>query len=174
MHTTTILFPFGVRLSTWLVSAAFVGLAVWRRDWRSLLAAAAWIWGFEVAFQLVAIATRAGTTPAVSRLGWVVIGVPVVVFAANWVRPEPRVFAAALALFAVWVATGFDVNGHGDPHINVTAEVLNELAKTVWALAYLLPLLGGWRFGGVSRRLDRVDGRRRGRAGRADLRRASS
>jgi hypothetical protein len=48
------------------------------------------------------------------------------------------------------MATGFHLNGHQHglfslhtriPHLDGTAEFFNVAAKTLWALAYLVPLL---------------------------------
>jgi hypothetical protein len=46
-------------------------------------------------------------------------------------------------VFAVWVAAGFhvNVNERGLAGFDPTAEVLNEGSKTLWAAAYLVPLL---------------------------------
>jgi hypothetical protein len=58
------------------------------------------------------------------------------------VRPSPPLLLAAVAVFLVWCATGFHVNAHAKVGFDPSAEALNEAAKTLWALAYLLPL---WR-----------------------------
>lgn len=136
-----ILFPFGVRLSTWLCAAAFLALALWRWDWRSIAAAAAWIWGFEIAFQVASIAEGHHDTTVVARIGWILIGVPVLAFLSAWVRPDRRLFIAAVLCFAGWVVIGFHVNDHTMVGFDPYAEALNEGAKTIWALAYLVPLL---------------------------------
>lgn len=135
------LFLGGVRLSTWICVAAFLVLALLRRDWRPLAAGAAWLWSFEAVFQLAVIAAGYNATPPETRLGWVFIGVPVVVFLSAWVRPDPRLLAAAAACFAAWVLTGFRVNAHALAGLNVEGEVWNEAVKTLCALSYLVPLL---------------------------------
>lgn len=145
MSAATVLFPFGVRLSTWLAGAAFVGVAVWRRDWRPLAAGFAWIWGFEVAFQVACIAAGYNFTPVVTRLGWVLVGIPIVVGLSSWVRPDWRIFLAAAAMFGVWGLAGFGVNTHETVY-SVGDEILNEATKTLWALAYLVPLLSPFSF----------------------------
>ncbi len=66
------------------------------------------------------------------------------------VRPDRRYLAASAVVLAIWMATGFHLNGHQHglfslhPRVSdfdPTAEVLNESAKTLWALGYFLPLL---------------------------------
>jgi len=132
-------FPFGVRLSTWVCLAAFLVLAGMRRDWRPLLACGAWLWGFEFTFQLASIAAGHHEVTPTQRLGYILLAPPIVLFASNWVRPDPRIFAAALITFGIWLSTGFHVNTTLI-HFNVLGEVLNELSKTLWAVAYLIPL----------------------------------
>ena len=154
-----ILFPFGVRISTWLTIGAFLGLALWRRDWRPLVAGVAWIWGFEILFQVTAIVAGHDDTSTAARLGWVLLGVPIVVCASNWVRPDPWLLAAAICVFGAWVASGFHVNDHTMVGFDTGAEVLNEAAKILWAAAYLWPL---W-----SRDRRQLRTRRRGRHGNA-------
>jgi hypothetical protein len=140
VNAAAVLFPFGVRLSTWLAVGAFLALAAYRRDWRPLLAAIAWIWAFEVAFQITSIAAGHHGASAVGRLGYILIGVPVVVCATAWVRPDGWLLAAAALCFVVWISTGFDVNGHAMVSFDPIGEGLNEASKTLLALAYLLPL----------------------------------
>ena len=129
-------FPFGVRLSTCVCLAAFLVLAGMRRDWRPLLACGAWLWGFEFTFQLASIAAGHHEVTPTQRLGYILLAPPIVLFASNWVRPDPRIFAAALITFGIWLSTGFHVNTTLI-HFNVLGEVLNELSKTLWAVAYL-------------------------------------
>lgn len=145
MHLlTAILFPAGaVRLSTAVGLGAFGVLALARRDWRPLLAAAVWMIGYEAAFgvgvsfghdrfrlglvhSFIWLAIGAVATPALARIG---------------IRTSWRWLLAGLAVWAVWVATGFHVNFHNGTNFDPTAEVLNEVSKTLWALAYFLPLL---------------------------------
>jgi hypothetical protein len=146
VSATSILFPLGgVRLSTAVTFAVFVTLAIARADRRPLLAAFAWLLGFEAAFQATALVVGhpfpLGRSESVFFL---VLGTIVVV----WTRRRgTRVYwpplVAAGVLWVIWVATGFHTNFHTthpaafDPF----AEVLNEVAKTLWAIAYLVPLL---------------------------------
>lgn len=141
---TAVLFPAGVRLSTWLPIAAFVAVAVIRRDGRAIGAAFAWLAGFEAAYQASTLATGSGLPAA----GWTAPALIVFGVAVTWeawrrgVRPDLRVMAMTAAVWAAWLATGFHANEPTFVDFNVTAEVLNEAAKTLWAVAYLIPLLG--------------------------------
>lgn len=142
MNAAAILFPLGVRLSTWLAATAFLGLAAYRRDFRPFLAAVAWIWGFEVVFEMTSIASGHHHASVAARLGYILVGVPIVVCVTAWVRPDRWLLAAAATCFVVWVATGFHVNGHTTASLDPISEGLNEAAKTLLAVAYLVPL---WR-----------------------------
>ena len=149
MVLNSVLFPLGHRLSTWVAVAVFLARGV--RDRRYWLAAAAWLVGFEVAFQATETAegiARSGFHPS----AW---WVPVVVFGAYacgiafvwWVarrgiRPSIPILGAVAVLWVVWIATGFHVNtSHTMGGFDPAAEAINEGAKTLWALAYLVPLL---------------------------------
>lgn len=138
-----VLFPFGVRLSTWLMVAAFVVLAVVRRNSRFLGAMVAWLGGFEVAYQATAAVVGNGSTGS----GWpvvvlVVFGLVVTVVAwRRGVRPHRWLMLAVAVVWLVWVATGFSGNAATLTGLDVPGEVLNETAKTLWAFAYLVPLL---------------------------------
>lgn len=134
----TILFPVnGPRLSTDVMLAAFLVLAVWRHDPKPAFAGIAWIVGFENLFE----ATR---RPHVWH--WIlyvavdVIGIALLARKAK-IAPSPLLLAATLAVWAAWLATGFHVNEHTMVHFQPGAEAFNEGAKTLWAAAYLVPLL---------------------------------
>jgi len=140
---SAILFPLGVRLSTWLALGLFLALAAQRRDRAPLLAAAAWLFGFELVFQLTSLA--AGRPLPGYHWGpfaLIAVGVVSLLAAARaGIRPSPLWLLAAGCCFAAWVATGFNVNEHTTAHLDVTGEVLNEAAKTLWAVAYFVPLV---------------------------------
>jgi hypothetical protein len=152
-----ILFPLGVRLSTWAALGAFLVLGV--RDRRYWLAAAAWIGGFEVLYQAT-VTTKDlihnGFHPSVwwapvVVFGVFLLGIGFVVWAArHGARPSIPLLAAALGVWGIWIATGFHVNGHTLTGLDPTAEALNEGAKTLWALAYLVPLMRSSRAGRAS------------------------
>lgn len=147
-----ILFPLGVRLSTWAALGVFLVLGV--RDRRYWLAAAAWIGGFEVLYQgtnTIKELIDNGFHPSawwapVVVFGVFVLGIGFVVYAGrHGARPAFPLFAAALGIWAIWIATGFHVNGHTMVGLDPGAEALNEGSKTLWALAYLLPLMRSGR-----------------------------
>jgi hypothetical protein len=135
----TILFPLGVRLSTWIGLATFITCAAVYRDRRFLLAALVWMTGFEAFYDISSLIAN----PSHWRLN--VLFFICSVFTVFWFRsaiPKPDLLLMALVamVWLVWVATGFHVNGHGMVGFEPSAEALNEGAKTLWALAYLVPL----------------------------------
>jgi hypothetical protein len=149
-----ILFPLGVRLSTWLLLACFVALAVRRRDQRALLAAAGWLTGFEACFEIGHLAVGAASIGrgGVGLFPIIVCTASVVWLTRHGIRPEWRLLAAAVAILAVWTAFGLRANGHQQGIFSLTTslrgfdpwdEALNEASKTLWALAYLVPLVRG-------------------------------
>lgn len=143
MTAAAVLFPLGVRLSTWVVLAVFVAVAVRRDEWPPVLAAAAWLTGWEATFQVASFASGNLPVGPVGPTFLVVVGavtVPIVTRAG--VHPDLRLLGVAFLVFAVWVATGFHVNGHSMVGFDPAAEALNEAAKTLWAVAYLVPF---WR-----------------------------
>ena len=137
----SMLFPGGVRLSTWLALLAFLALAAWRGDGRPFVAGLAWLWGFEAAYQITCILTGNGS-PASTAPVLIPLGVVCVVAAKFYgVRPSWSIMVPVGVIWAIWIAVGFPANGHGLTDFNPTAEVLNEAAKLLWAAAYFVPLL---------------------------------
>lgn len=139
-----ILFPLGIRLSTWLALLVFVSLAAWRSERAPLVAAVAWLAGFETAYQIAAFLLT--PPPHLTIIGPVslslVVGMPMAAAAMTALggRPNLPVLALAILIFAVWVAAGFHVNTSA-VGLDPAAEAFNEGAKTLWALAYLIPLV---------------------------------
>jgi hypothetical protein len=125
-----------VRLSTVLVLAAFLALAVTRQDHRPAVAAVAWLVGFELLFE----ATRRPY-----EWHWILFVavdiVGIVLLARKGIAPSPVLLVAALAVWGAWLATGFHVNHHDTVPFQPGAEVFNEGAKTLWGAAYLVPFL---------------------------------
>ena len=145
-----VLFPLGIRLSTILAALAFVGLAVARRDKLPLIAGWLWVTTFEAAFQIASLIMDRLPLGFVTPIVFLTLAVVTLFFTRGKVMPDWRYLAVALVVLAVWMATGFHLNGHQHglfslhtriPDFDVTAEVLNESAKTLWALGYFLPLL---------------------------------
>ncbi|HEY2354369.1 MAG TPA: hypothetical protein VGH79_05660 [Gaiellaceae bacterium] len=146
-----IVFPIGVRLSTLVAAAAFVALAAVRRDKTPLIAGWVWLVTFEAAFQIVSVVLDRLPLGPANPVFWLSVAAVTVFSTRRRVRPDVRFLAAAALVGAIWVATGFHLNanepGHGlftfHEHIlgfDWRAEVLNELAKMLWAAAYFLPL----------------------------------
>ena len=154
-----ILFPLNVRLSTSLTLLVFLALGM--RNRRYWLAGAAWMFGFETLYQASVTGRELldhgfhpdAWWPPVVVFGTYVLGVAFLIAAARWgARPSLPLVGAALLVWAVWIATGFNVNEHTTTNFDPTAEALNEGAKTLLAAAYIWPL---WK---ASRGLDRPAG----------------
>lgn len=140
------LFWAGARLSSWIMLALFANLSLYRRRWRPLFAAFVWLAGFEAAWQTTVYLTHgyAGPSWGFAPRSAVILAVgalAIYVAARRGVKTNPILMAAAAAVWIVWLATGFHSNNHTLVRIDVTSEVLNEAAKTLWALAYFVPLL---------------------------------
>jgi hypothetical protein len=145
-----VLFPLGIRLSTILMALAFVWLAVARRDRRPLIAGWLWLVTFEAVFQIASlIMDNLPLGPITPVISFVLAAVTLALTRGK-VKPDWRYLAASGAVLVVWMALGLHLNGHQHglfslhtriSDFDTTAEVLNEAAKTLWALGYFLPLL---------------------------------
>ena len=144
------LFPLGVRLSTILTALAFVGLAISRRDRLPLIAGWLWLVTFEAVFQIASLIMGKLPLGLFSPVFFLILAAVTLWLTRGTVRPDWRYLVAALVLVAVWMATGLHLNGHQHgmfslhtriPDFDVSAELLNDVAKTLWALGYFLPLL---------------------------------
>lgn len=145
-----VLFPLGIRLSTFLMAAAFVGLAVLRRDKLPLIAGWLWVTTFEAAFQIASLIMGRLPLGLVTPVFFLVLAVVTLALTRGKVKPDWRYLVGSLIVLAVWMATGFHLNGHQHglfslhtriPDFQTTAEILNVTAKTLWGLGYFLPLL---------------------------------
>lgn len=141
-------FLFDVRISTIVALMAFAALALTRRSGTPLVAGCAWLVGFEAAYQATAIAVghpvpHGMTLASYRHAAPAVLGLAAMplVFA-RWYKARPSFVLLAIvgAIWAAWVAVGFPVNQHGAASISPLGEAFNETAKTLWALAYLVPL----------------------------------
>jgi len=135
----TILFPLGVRLSTWIGLATFITFAAFYRDRRFLIAGLVWMTGFEAVYDISSFIANP------SHWSLNVFFFICSVFTVFWFRnavltADLRLMALVAVVWVVWVATGFHLNGHRMVGFEPSAEALNEGAKTLWALAYLVPL----------------------------------
>lgn len=143
MSEAAILFPFGVRLSTWLTVLVFMLVAAWRSEQTPVVAATAWLAGFEAAYQVAAMLLRTPSpVPLVGPISIsLIVGAPLVLVAMTMLgaRPEPILLAGAAIVFVAWLAAGFHVNTD-TTIVSVQGEALNDASKTLLALAYLVPL----------------------------------
>jgi hypothetical protein len=120
---------------------AFAVFAAYRRNWKPLFAAFAWMTGWEAAWQATNIALGHGHPLWLwGTYTLFVVGPASTLLACRLMTPS-LFWATVLALlWIVWLATGFHSNNHTLVGFNPLAEALNEAAKTAWALVYLWPL----------------------------------
>ena len=131
-----------MRLSTTLLFLGFLFVGFLRRDFRSaILAGLTWLLGWEVAWQLTNQLHDTHTLGLNALL--FLASAAIVLVLQRWaVRPSLPLIGLSLLIGAVWVATGFHVNGYDHlADFSPLGEALNEGAKTAWGLAYLLPLI---------------------------------
>jgi hypothetical protein len=143
VDAATILFPTGnTRLSTIVAFAAFIALAIMRRSSLPIVGCLAWLFGFEAAFNATVLALgRPAALDTIHFVPYLLIGIVLPFWLARrGVRPVWSLLAAAVVVWAIWMATGFHANGHAMTDFDPLAEALNEGAKTLWAAAYFLPL----------------------------------
>lgn len=137
-----VFFPgIGIRTSTVAFGVLLVAFGAFRRQpLQGQLAALAWVFGFEIAWEITGYWASGGRLAGAP--GWLVVGAAALIMAweAN-VQVEWRWFAVTAVLWLIWVATGFHYNMAGDRQINWGSELINEATKTAWALAYLWPFL---------------------------------
>jgi hypothetical protein len=103
-----------------------------------------WLVGFEAAWliTLVALGRQGRLIEHPLLIGLLVVGSLAVWYARRrGLSVNLPLAAAASVVWLVWLGTGFHFNEHTTVGLNVTDEVLNETAKTLWALAYFVPLL---------------------------------
>ena len=144
------LFLFDMRVSTAVVWLAFVFVGVIRQQLkRALLAGMTWLLGWEVAWQLARWLTTTDRLLSLSILVFAASSAFVFLLQRKTVRPSMPLLGASLAIGAIWLVTGFHVNGHTGLHFDPLAEALNEGAKTAWGFSYLWPL---WRSGVADRK----------------------
>lgn len=132
----------GIRISTLVLLALFAVLGVKREDRRFWLAAVAWLGGFEVVYQVASVVAH--PLPGWKWGPFLLMGIGsilVVVATVRGVRPSLPLMMLTGVAWAVWLASGFHVNGHTATGFSGSAEAMNEIAKTLWGLAYLVPLL---------------------------------
>lgn len=101
----------------------------------------AWFLGFEGTYQASALLTGDGL-PASGAAAPLLVGVGIVavlVAARQGVLPSRRLMLAVAVVWIVWVGIWFPANAPTLVGFDPLSEALNETAKTLWALAYLVP-----------------------------------
>ena len=145
-----VLFPLGIRVSTIVTALAFVGLAAARRDKGPLIAGVLWVTTFEATFQIASLIMGKLPLGYATPIIFLILAVVTLFLTRGTVKPDWRYLVASLVVLVIWMATGFHLNGHQHglfslhtriPDFDVTAEVMNVTAKTLWALGWFLPLL---------------------------------
>ncbi len=142
--------PLGMRWTTLATAAAMLGLigVVRRRPDLAVVSVVAWMGGFEIAFRFFEI-LRWQQWSGLPHLAWVAAALtawPLLALALG-IRPSPAWMAVTAVAFAVWITTGYDYNlpqtagGRLRP-VRLGPEVENVVAKTAWAMCYLV---GAWR-----------------------------
>lgn len=111
-------------------------LAAWRHDPKPAVAGIAWIVGFENLFEAM---RRPHVWHWIPFVAVDIVGM--VLLARKGITPSLPLLAATLAVWGAWLATGFHVNEHTMAHFQPGAEAFNEGVKTLWAAAYLVPLM---------------------------------
>ena len=131
----------GIRTSTVAMGVLLVVIGALRRQpLQGQLAALAWVFGFEIAWEITGYWMSGGRLPGAP--GWLPVGAAAIIMA--WeakVQIEWRWLAVTAVLWLIWVATGFHYNMQTDRSIDWGSELVNEAAKTAWGLAYLWPFL---------------------------------
>jgi len=149
-----------VRTSTLILGAAFLvaGFITKQSRYRALIALALWLGGWETVWQLTGIAWSVAHSGQPGHALAVLFGprLPLLLHQAIFYGPgvvaalvawhlrlavDWRFALVAVALYAVWLATGFHVNLHEGGPFDPLAEALNEGSKTAWGLALLIPLI---------------------------------
>ena len=129
-----------VRISTFVTMIAFAAVSVPRRDPTALWAGAAWLTGFESAYQITAFVMGQRpplTSPLLALPGLIVIPLA----RRRGAQVSLRLLVPVAVLWVGWIAFGFHANQHGSGDLDPVAEFFNESTKTLWAIAYLLPAI---------------------------------
>ena len=139
------IFIANVRLSTILLASLLVAIPVIRRRWRDLLGFPAWFFGFEAVWEITnAVVYYGFSTRLLARTVFVLLGVACIWLA--WragLRPWWPALVAAGLLYLVWLLDGFHSNPDV-PFAHIVSwrwELENVGAKTLFGLAYLVPVL---------------------------------
>jgi len=133
-----------IRISTVVAAVAIVAVILWRRrsPLLALVTLMAWASVFEIAFQATGAVLHGWPAAdlvwlAAALGGWILLSVLLDVLPNRWL------LLATAAVWVVWAVSGFESNaplssGPGHPAtFNLANEALNELTKSLLALAYL-------------------------------------
>ena len=133
-----------IRISTVLAAVTIAAVILWRRrsPLLALVTVMAWASLYEIAFNATGTVLHGWPVAYLAWLaaalgGWLLLSV------ALGVVPDGRWLAVVGALWLVWMLAGFDSNaplGPGPGHpaaFSLRDEALNELTKSLLALAYL-------------------------------------
>jgi hypothetical protein len=136
---TLIFLPDQIRTSTFLLGLLLLGFAlIRRRPLQGVLAALAWIAGYEAAWQLTAYLLH-GRPEIWPVLPSAAVALAVSMFAG--VAVDRRWLLVTAGLGVVWILTGYHYNYPWTVHMDWWAELMNEGTKVAWGMAYLWPLL---------------------------------
>ena len=135
-----------IRISTVLMGLVMLAAIVWRRraPLTALITVAAWLSAYEIAFQATGTAIH-GWSPAyllwmsAAVSGWVVLA------HLRGITPNLWLLLAVALVWVLWLVTGFNSNSPtvaGTPGLpsdfDISAEIFNELSKTLLGAAYLV------------------------------------
>ena len=128
-----------VRTSTLLMAGLLIGAGVARRrPVQGVLTAMSWLIGYEALWQLTA-------NWMLNRpIGWAVgesFAVMVAVYVLADAKLEWRWVGVAAAFFVAWMLIGFHYNVPETQRFDWPSEVLNQLSKMAWGLAFLWPIV---------------------------------
>lgn len=137
-----------IRTSTVLAAVAIAAVILWRRlsPLLALVTVLAWASVFEIAYNATGSVLHGWPLPYLAWLtaalgGWVFLSALLGVYPNRWL------LAVTAIVWVVWMASGFESNaplGSGPGHpatFNLGSEVMNELAKSLLGLAYLVGAL---------------------------------
>lgn len=139
-----------IRISTVLMSLVLVAVIAWRRRSSStaVIAVMAWLSTYEILYQATGVVIHGWSLEyflwmSAAVGGWVALSV------LSGMAPDRWLLLATALVWMLWIVTGFNSNSPtvaGPPgfpkDFSVLGEILNELTKTLLALAYLV---GGLR-----------------------------
>jgi hypothetical protein len=135
-----IFLPNAIRTTTVVMGLLLLTFGLIRlRPLQGVLAALAWIAGYEAAWQLTAFYLHGHPT------GWPILPSAVAALAITLfggVAVETRWLLIVACVWVVWILTGYHYNF--PPYaagFNWWAELMNEGTKVAWGMAYLWPML---------------------------------